>query len=153
MGSNWSHSFIVIDPDEDRTYISETSSFEVWINYLEMYDKDPNAEYIIYSPKISDEERMLIVEKAMETHGKTYGYAQLFSLGVRALLRKINIRIGNFIRWGLVCCHTVLYGYTHSSISGLRGIDPESIDTEELYQLVLKSGSFDVVSYKRQEKI
>lgn len=149
MGSKWSHCFLVLDPDEDRIYISETSSFEVWINYLEMYDKDPNAEYVIYSPRVGDADRKKIVEEAMKNHGQTYGYLQLVSLGIRALLRKMNIKIGNFIRTGLVCCHHVLYGYTHTDIKGFKGIDPESIDTEETYQLVMQNlNRFEKVAEK-----
>ena len=150
MGSKWSHCFLVLDPDEDRTYLSETSNFEVWINYLEDYDKNPNVSYVIYSPKISDEQRKKIVKECMKNHGQMYGYLQFISLGIRCLLKKLGVKIPNLIRQGVVCCQHVLYGYTHTDIPCFKGIDPESIDTEDVYQMVIKEkNSFEKVAEKK----
>jgi len=149
MGSKWSHTFLVLEATEERVYLSETSDYEVWIGLLSEYKDDPNFSYIIYSPKISDEERNKIVTACLKNQGLTYGYLQLLSLGLRRLLMRIGIKIPNFIRMGLVCCAHVLYGYRHTSIPGFSNIDPESIDTEETYQLVLNNlDRFDKVEEK-----
>lgn len=137
--SRWSHTFMVLDPDEDRVYLSETSSFEVWIGDLTTYLKNPNAEFEIYTPKLlSDAQRKQVALKAHENFGEVYGYLQLLSLGIRCILKKMHIRIPNFIKAGIVCSHNVVYGYQSTDIPEISGIDPESLDTEDLYQIVLR---------------
>lgn len=146
MGSQWSHAFIVLEATPTRTYILETSDFEVMVSDLGVYLSDPDCHLVVYSPAgLSDLMRELVCQEAMKNLKSVYGYAQLISLGIRRLLMRVGIRINNFFRNGLVCCHVVTYGYRISRIPGLSGIDPESIDTEELFQIVDKSPRFTKV--------
>lgn len=149
MGSQWSHSFIVLEDSKERTYLLETSDFEVTIGLLETYLNDPNVSLELWtSDVVSDNERVNIVNGSMRVHGQIYGYLQLLSLGIRRLLMRIGVRVPNFIRQGVVCNQVVSYGYTESNLPVLDDIDPESIDTQELYEIVLNSKSFRM-AYKK----
>ena len=150
MQSKWSHCFMVLDVTPNHVYLLETSNYNVWISRLYRYDSDMTKEYVVFRPDIplADAKRFTYATYE-ENIGKTYGYLQLISLGVRCLFKRFGIKISNFIRAGLVCCHVPLYGYRHSNIDGLAGIDPESIDTEDLYQLISGSNRFRVVREKR----
>lgn len=133
MGSKWSHSFVVIGEVHGVVMVVETSDYEVTIGPLYRYlDGRPLSIYRLEN--ISDASRSLICKRGLELLGVRYGYAQLISLGIRRLLRKFGININNFIRAGLVCCAVPLYAY-----ESILGIDPESIDTEDLYQKIKKS--------------
>ena len=152
MRSRWSHAFLIKHVTDEDVYTLETSDFEVTIGMLQLYVDDPNVELEIWSPKnIDDEERKRIVIESEKTYGTVYGYLQLVSFGIRCILKRFNIHIKNFIRQGMVCDHVVLYGYRISSIAKLRGIDPESIDSEELYQLVKSSDDFELRYLKTYE--
>lgn len=138
MGSKWSHSFIVIESSKLYTYVCETSDFEVTIGVLEDYLVDPTVNLVVYRINtLSLIDRDKIVKECLKNNREMYGYLQLISLGIRRLLKRIGIHIPNFIRQGIVCDQNVLYGYTKSRVPTLAGIDPESIDTEEFYQLIL----------------
>lgn len=133
MESKWSHSFVVIGEVHGVMMVLETSDYEVTIGPLDRYlDGRPLAIYRLED--INDETRELICKRGLSLLGNKYGYAQLISLGVRRLLRKFGININNFIRSGLVCCAVPLYAYYFILL-----IDPESIDTEDLYQIIKKS--------------
>ena len=138
MGSKWSHCGIVIDRSVDRTYTTETTDYEVAIGILESYLYHPSVSIEVYRAKsLSEDEKKMIVSECLKNLWKTYGYLQLISLGIRRLLiRYLGIKIGNFFRQGIICCGHVLYGYSKTSLPVIGGIDPESIDTEELYVLV-----------------
>jgi hypothetical protein len=138
MGSKWSHCGIVIDRSVDRTYTTETTDYEVAIGILESYLHHPKVSIEVYRAKSLDEEtRRMVVSECLKNLWKTYGYLQLISLGLRRLLsRYLGIKIGNFFRQGVICCGHVLSGYSKTSIPTIGGMDPESVDTEELYQLV-----------------
>ena len=128
MGSKWSHSFVVIGEVHGVVMVVETSDFEVTIGPLSRYtDGRPLSIYRIDG--LSEEDVSTVCKRGLSLLGVKYGHAQLLSLGIRRLLRKIGINIGNFIRSGLVCCAVPLYAYEF-----ILGIDPESIDTEDLYQ-------------------
>ena len=143
MGSRWSHSALVVDPGF-RTWLCETSDFHVNVAALERYLEDPSVEVEIWGPRSPLDSALAgqMADRALARYGEIYGYLQLFSLGIRRLLMRVGIRIPNFIRTGLVCTAIPLEAYRISGIPGLHGIDPESIDTEELYQLVSTSGHF-----------
>lgn len=154
MGSKWSHTFGVLFRIPSRTCLLETSDFQVVISTFERYLKNPNVELQIFRPvRLSREQLELIAEKAAETEGTIYGYFQLISLGLRRLLMRVGIKIPNFIRQGMVCTHPWLYGYRHSDIPGLAGIDPESIDTEEFYQLCLNQNHFMMIFQYRGDNV
>lgn len=142
MESKWSHSFLIHEVTDRLIYTSETSDFEVVIHCFDKYLEDPNCSIEVWRLEgLSEEKRVEIADLALkENLGQTYGYLQLFSLGLRRLLMRIGIKIPNFIRSGLVCCHHVLYGYTLAKIAGFEALDPEAIDTEEMYQKIKKKG-------------
>lgn len=146
MGSQWSHSFIVIDTGTLDRYICETTDFEVTVSpFGRKYMMDPYVNMEIWSPiDMSEGERVQVSRGSVEQVGTIYGYLQLVSFAIKRFLKRFGYNIPNFLRQGMVCDHVVLYGYTQSSIPGLQGIDPESIDTEDLYQLVKQSGRFEL---------
>lgn len=147
MQSQWSHAALIVEEGKICTYITEANRFQINFGWLEEYRDDPTASFAVYrATNISDETRLAIVDECLKNTGTVYGYLQLFSLGVRRLLMRVGVLIPNFIRQGMVCDQHVLYGYTKSGLPGFKDIDPESIDTEELYQLVLKSGHFKKVA-------
>lgn len=138
MGSKFSHCIMIIDGSSDRIYTTETTDFEVGIGILESYLYNPKVSIEIYRAKSLDENQVrMIISECLKNLWMTYGYLQLISLGIRRLLlRYFGIKIGNFFRQGVVCCGHVLTGYSKTDLPGISGIDPESIDTEEFYQLV-----------------
>ena len=149
MGSKWSHTFLVIDQSSKLTYTAETSDFEVTIGTVELYKLDPNVEMEIWTNDLmSEDEKQQSAAHAYKLYGMNYGYLQLISLGIRRLLMRVGIKIKNFFRFGIVCTAVPLEGMRHIKASGLYGIDPESIDTEELYQKIKKSNKWRKVYTK-----
>jgi hypothetical protein len=145
MGSRWSHTFMIAGSMHGQDMTVETSDYEVYA--APMIDHyGPRKRTAIYRCKVLDDEtRKAIVLKSMSHIGETYGYLQLLSLGLRRLLMRAGIRIPNFFRQGLVCCAVPLYGYKESTVHPLSIIDPESIDTEELYQIISNSPHFELI--------
>lgn len=151
MKSKWSHSFLVYDNGRFGDYVIETTDFEVTLSPTSKYLNDPNVSYEVYAPDLlgnPETQERNIIYGARPLIGTVYGYAQLFSLGVRRLLMRVGIRIPNFIRTGVVCCHVPLYGYKKSDLEILKDLDPESIDTEELYQIIKNHPRFKLVYSK-----
>jgi len=150
MGSRWSHSALVIDSSDLRTYLCETSDFQVTIATLDRYLIDPDTSLEVWrliapiDPRTM--ERMLT--RAISYEGQLFGYLQLLSLGLRRMLKRIGIQIPNFIRQGMVCTAIPLHAYSISRVPGLDGIDPESIDTEDLYVMLKQYGYFSMVYSK-----
>lgn len=127
---------MVLGPYADDVLIVETSDFEVMISTLSRYTQDPNCALEIYRPvKFSSEDGATSRKETFAILKTVYGFPQLLSLGVRRLLMRAKIKINNFFRMGVVCCAVPLYGHTKCKSSPLFGIDPESIDTEELFQI------------------
>jgi hypothetical protein len=153
MSSKWSHSFLIQEQTPTRIYTSETSSFEVQLHCLESYIQNPNYEFEIWRHTgLTDQDRRRVADLAVaKTLGETYGYLQLFSLGLRIILRKFRIRMTNFIRQGIVCCGHVATGYHLAQIPGWVDVDPENIDTEEMYQSLPYLG-FERVAVKLRSK-
>lgn len=150
MGSKWSHTFLIAEQTTARTYTVETSDYHVETGWFDRHLADPNVSMVIFRPTklgLADKQRVVSVAIGTCYHTR-YGYLQLLSLGIRRLLMRFGVVVKNFIRQGMVCDHVVLYGYRGTDIPGLMHIDPESIDTEEVYQLLLglvAQGYFEIV--------
>lgn len=145
MESKWSHTGLVYEVTPNTIFTLETSDFEVTHQQLSDYLKDANVYIEIWSPvDLSDDERLAVVMEAAKQRKQIYGYLQLLSLGLRRVCMRVGIKIQNFFRQGVICCDVVLYGYQTSNILELH-LDPESIDTQELYEKVTKSGKFTLV--------
>lgn len=138
MKSKWSHSLMIAEQTNARTYTVETSDFQVIYGDFALYENDPNVEFEVYRPqKIGTDTRELAVNQSAEKLLEVYGYSQLISFGIRRLLMRVGIKVPNFFRHGVVCNGVVLYGARVYPYPSFMGIDPESIDTEEMYQLVI----------------
>ena len=144
MGSQWSHNFIVFD----ENYVIETTSYKIQLWELKNYLESIEHDVMIFSTDLTDQERYATQIEAIKHVNEVYGYLQLISFGIRRLLMKFGIKIPNFFRQGLVCSAVVLYSYNKTNNKLLSKIDPESIDTEEVYQLVKNSPDFKCV-FKR----
>lgn len=151
MGSKWSHSALVYGNMNGRALLCETSDFEVTLNWFDRYLKDKNVSLEVYRHKdhynVINGNEEVIQDMCDSILGKMYGYLQLISLGVRRLFK---LRIPNFISSGLVCCHVIGYGLNIIKDSGLDGIDPESFDTEELYQMLKGKGWVEILKKERK---
>lgn len=136
-GSKWSHTILVVEHGK-YIYTSETSDFEVVMHTLDDSINDETVKMEVYRADLDPGSQQLIVSECMKNLGQTYGYLQFISLGIRALLRRwFGIKIGNFIRQGVVCNQHVLYGLSKvPSLGELYGMDPESIDQQELYEKI-----------------
>ncbi len=111
-------------------YTTEAFSYEVWAPVDKYEDQLP-----------------LIVNGALTQRDKLYGYPQLISMGLRRILdRLFKITIGNFIRWGDVCCQVPLTGLSMTNIPPFMGVDPKDWDTEELFQNIAHSGKFRLIA-------
>jgi hypothetical protein len=147
MGSQWSHSAVVVGEVAGEKVSVETSDFEVYMTPFSTH-LDPNASFEVYEP-IEDQPVELTYE-AMGLVGQVYGYLQLISLGIRRLLMLVGIKIPNFIRVGLVCCAVPGYAYKKGTVQWLKDLDPESYDTEELYQMIKSAPEFRLSHRKPQ---
>jgi len=149
LGVKWSHAFLVVEQNAERTYVLETSDFEVVYGLADWYWAKPDVKMEIWTPKdLTYEERIDVVEEArIETWGEMYGYLQLIATGVRLLLKKVGIKSKNFSSQGVMCMHVVTYGYKASTMPEFNG-DPEELDTGDLYRLVSESGKFEKVLEK-----
>jgi len=141
MKSQWSHSALIIDNGKQFTFTTETNVFCVKHGTLEAYLEDDFTSLEIWSPiNLEEKIRNKIAKNSLDYVDKAFGWLQLISLGIRRLLMRIGIKIPNFIRQGLVCDHVILYCYKNY-ISDFPE-DKESIDTEELYQIIKNCGQF-----------
>lgn len=151
MGSKWSHSALVYGNMNGRALLCETSDFEVTLNWFDRYLKDKNVSLEVYRHKdhynVINGNEEVIQDMCDSILGKMYGYLQLISLGIRRLCK---LRIPNFIYSGLVCCHVVGYGLNVIKDSGFDGIDPESFDTEEMYQMIKSKGWIEIFRKERK---
>lgn len=145
MSSKWSHSAIVAGDFLGKTMLVETSDFQVTVNDLDRYIHDDNCNVEIYSPDCADNYRDIIAQQGYKLNGNVYGYLQLISLGLRRLFK---LRINNFFRQGLVCCHVVFYAYKDLGFK-ISVKDPEAYDTQELYEMVLSDDKFKLL-YKKE---
>jgi len=151
MKSRFSHSFLVYGTLRDQTLVVETSDFEVVISTFDRYLADPRCRIEVYRPTTPGKpQRDLAARHASELLGTTYGYLQLLSLGLRRILRRLGVRIPNFIRQGVVCTAVPLYGWHGLGLPVLSQIDPESIDTEELHHILTQMPASYSLVYQRE---
>ena len=145
MNFKYSHTGLIFEVTDKTLYTLETSDYEVTHQEFSQYINDPNVSFEIWRPKdLNDSEIQKILDSANQVRGKTYGFLQLISLALKDLFKRIRINIPNFIKAGVICCDVVIYGYMNSSIKELQ-IDPQSIDTKDLYDLMIKSGRFEKI--------
>lgn len=146
MQSKWSHSWMELGTLYEFPCVIETSDFEVTVSPFFKYYDTRSYRIEVWSPiNFTDEEREAVCKKALPLLGEVYGYFQLLSLGLRRILKRLGYRIPNFIKQGIVCCHVPMYAYKGSSIKSLSTLDDESLDTQELYEIVTLSGHFKKV--------
>ena len=145
MSSKWSHTFMIAGELNEHTMTVETSDFEVYSAPFGHHLRTDKRVEVYRHKSLENKEAIEAVAQAMIHIGETYGYLQLLSLGLRRLLMRVGIKIPNFIRQGLVCCAVPLYGYKVTKVHPLNMIDPESIDTEELYQIISNHPDFELV--------
>lgn len=138
MRSQWSHSCVVVDPSStDRTYVSETSDYEITLGWVERYSTDDHTSMsILRLPDLSEHEKVVTVFRALSQEESVYPYWQLVSLAIRGLFKRVGIRIGNLMPWGYNCSEHVMYALNETHYPQLKGVDPHSMDTEDFYQLV-----------------
>lgn len=156
MKSKWSHSLGILEQGKFGTYTLETTDFEVAIGMLERYLDDPNVEMEVWRPNyemVHEDYRNKAARKWLSLYGDLYPYLQLFSLGLRRLLRRIKIKIKNFIRIGHVCDQVVIYGVNVYPIKGIQGLDSQAYDTQEFYRKVVLSKGFDLIYKKTREQV
>jgi hypothetical protein len=154
MNSMWSHSGIIAQQTETRSYTVETSDFNVTLSTLEQYTKDPRTSLEVWRHRgISDKTRAEIVENALMLDDKIFGYPQFISFAIRALLAKIGIKISHFITSGYVCCQVPLTGYATAGVPGFTKEEIKAIHTEELYQKVSQSPDFYRCLIKAQGQV
>lgn len=143
MKSAFSHSALVsVESAHNKTLLTETSDFQVTLATLNRYIADPGVAIEIYrDTKLSIDERDKIGAVSFNQLGEWYGWLQLLSFAIRALVKRVTKRdIGNFIRQGRVCCAVVGYSYKEALPKHpLSQIDPECYDTEELRQFCIKN--------------
>lgn len=151
MQSKWSHSALIFYVGAYEVFTTETNELCVKHGTLSKYLDDPNCSLEIWSPNLSIEFRKSVAERSKYWIDSAFGWLQLISLGIRRLLMRIGIKIPNLIRQGMVCDHVILYSYGNTIDSFPE--DKESIDTEELYQIVKNCGMFSKVYEKKKNEI
>lgn len=138
MGSRWSHTAVVIDP----AHTVETNATRVHVNAIVDHTENLNKDYEVYRPTyLPPEEANIIMQSSLDlvNAGTKYSYMQMLALGLRLLF---NRKIPCLWPWGYVCEGVVLEGYSKTSIPELSGMKHYSVDTEELYQIIINSSRF-----------
>ena len=137
-----SHSFGIIGSWLGYHWCAETSDFQMGLNVLDRYEKDPHCSIEIWRhPDILEEDHVQLISQGIGLTGHLYAYLQMISMLVRRLFKLFGIEISNFITLGAgVCCSVPLYMHQNVPSSPLREIDPESIDTMDLRELLISSG-------------
>jgi hypothetical protein len=138
MGSEWSHSAVVYGELNGEDILLETNDYCVNLNYIKRYIEDKNCSIEVLSRprQLAIEEIAQLRQQGRPLIGSLYGYLQLISLALRRLFK---LKTHNFFRQGLVCCHVI--GYCYKGIdSPLKTLDPESFDTQELYEMLVLGG-------------
>lgn len=133
MGSKWSHSFLVVDP----YHTIETDQKSVHVNTLADHTEDKNKDLEIWRPSnLTHDDLLVITQEASKQLGRYYSYPMMLAMGLRLLFKR---KIPVLWPWGNVC-HSI----PMRSLVKLKLIDSKlnQIDTEELYQFIIKSGKF-----------
>lgn len=148
MGSKWSHCFIVADEMFGEPMLLETSDFEVVASPLSKYEVT-GVSVVIYRNVhgLSDYKAMEDALHLIKTH---YGWLQLLSLGIRRIAMRFGIKLPNFIRQGMVCTAVPTSVWSKQPhCPELFGVDPESIDTQELLEKITR-GAWRIVMSKSE---
>ena len=152
MSSKWSHCFYVWGKCNETIVLAETTDYEVTKSTIEKYNKK-SCSLEIWEP-IPKHDSLKMAKDGQYLEGIVYGYLQLISLGVRRLLKKFSFKISNFFRQGAVCTAVpIAHSNKQPNISCLYNLDPESIDTEELHQLIKNSGEYRLVFKKEKDEL
>ena len=140
---------MVVEQTDQFGYILETSDFEVCMADLDRYIADPNVTMEVYRfSDISDTDAKDMMQYGVAQNlGTVYGYLQLISLAIRCLFKRFKIKIPNFIRQGLVCDENCLVMLSYK-VPEFKGVDPKSMDTQDLYEKVLACPSVSKVYEK-----
>jgi hypothetical protein len=110
---------------------------------------DPGITFEIWSPKnVTNDQRLEAVKMVESNIGKMYGYAQLLSLALKGLLKRVGIKIPNFIHLGITCNENAADAIKTYDFVELQHIDFKDIDTQDLYQLVYRCGKFELTHSK-----
>jgi hypothetical protein len=143
MDSRFSHAGMILETTSQRIYTCETSDFEVAYFDFETYLKDPNVSLEVLRLPVSQDAGLQMAMEAAKYQRTVYGYLQLLvSFSLREIIRKVFHRvIPNFIRQGMVCCHVVLYACKKSGLPQLAAQDPEGLQTQETYDLLVANGA------------
>jgi hypothetical protein len=139
MNSQWSHTFVVINDKETI----ETDMIKVHINTLSDHIDDKNKNLEIWSPICSQEHREIIYEEAKKLLGIKYGYFKMIMIGVRRLIMKLGIKIGLLYSKGTICSDVPIAGLVKSGL-----LNTKNIDTQELYENIIKSGYVLILKIK-----
>ena len=146
MSSKWSHCTLVLDTtSSERTYVSETSDYEVTVSWMEGRYIGNVSMAVLRLPGLSAAEASEAQDRALSQQEDLYPYFQLISLGVRGLLKKIKIHIGNFLPWGYDCSEHVLYAMMNTHYPELKGVNPHSMDTQDLFALLMGIPGIQVI--------
>lgn len=141
MKSEWSHCAYVLGECNGITKLAETTDFEVTNTSFNKYN-NVNCSLEVWEP-IEEVDTKKMCQELTKIEGTLYGYLQLLSLGLRRLLFRIGIKIPNLIRQGSVCTAVPIFAYqTQKHIRCISSLDPESIDTQELYEIIQKNQEF-----------
>lgn len=152
MKSQWSHSALVIGSDRNRTYLCETSDFEVTLGQLDTYLLDPNCSVEVWSPvDLDSKTKLRICRRTIQNIGSIYPWFQLLSFALRNSLRRVGIKIKNLITYNYTCNQNWVSAYVLESSTPFYGLDPKQQDTEESYEIVVSSGRFQKI-YERRFK-
>jgi hypothetical protein len=148
MGSRWSHSARVYEPGTRNAYVIETSDLETTFGDVRKYLEDREVEMEVWRPEVPAQLQERSMDRGRYLIGGVYPVWQFISLGIRRLLRRIKVMIGNFLPIGYVCDQVVLYTLTDMPGTSFHGVDPQSMDTEDMYQQLVKDSAFKLVYSK-----
>jgi hypothetical protein len=155
MNSRWSHSTRIYEVASRGAYVIETTDFEVAFGEMKRYLEDPNCELEVWTcDAITEDEAFSHMEYTRrDLVGLIYPYWQFISLGIRRILVRFGIKIPNFIRSLYTCNEVVLYSLSRSPKTSFYNIDPQSIDTEDMYQQIKADPAFKLSFYKTPGKV
>jgi hypothetical protein len=151
MGSKWSHCGLVIEHGNLFIHTSETSDFQIVGSYLESYMLNDKVELEVLRLPIQQAFGVQMALDATTRNQWLYGWLQLLvSFNIKLLLKRVNIKIKNFIRMGLVCNHHVLYACQKSGLEFFNSLDVEEYETQETYEM-LKAQGARTIFYKESK--
>lgn len=153
MDSQWSHSFIVLEVTPLRTYILETSDFNVTFGHLERYLEDPNVSLEAYTSDMTVDQGAAMMQTVVPLYNTLYAYLQLASYAVILLLAKIGIHLKNHVKQGLLCDEIIMMAYAASPYPEFKGLNPYQYQTESVYQLFKANPHFSLAFSKAEGQV